>query len=83
MEAWGFLNNKVDHVAFAKQYAENGRPGGDEETTREVGVVGAVNFVRQPLFGRLVLSFERVVYLWIRQPLGWFLVGRCWLEPTP
>ena len=44
MEAWGFLNNKVDHVAFAKQYAENGRPGGDEETTREVGVVGAVNY---------------------------------------
>lgn len=26
---------------------------------------------------------KRVVYLWIRQPLGWFLVGRCWLEPTP
>lgn len=44
MEAWGFLNNKVDHVAFAKQYAENSRPGGDEETTREVGVVGAVNY---------------------------------------
>ena len=38
------MNNKVDHVAFAKQYAENGRPGGDEETTREVGVVGAVNY---------------------------------------
>ena len=44
MEAWGFLNDKVDHVAFAKQYAENGSPSGDETTTREIGVVGAVNY---------------------------------------
>ena len=44
MEAWGFLNDKVDHVAFAKQYAENGSPSGDETTTREIGVVGAINY---------------------------------------
>ncbi len=44
MEAWGFLNDKVDHVAFAKQYAENGVPTGDDATTREIGVVGAVNY---------------------------------------
>ncbi|WP_455785943.1 SusC/RagA family TonB-linked outer membrane protein [Butyricimonas faecihominis] len=44
MEAWGFLNDKVDHVAFAKQYAENGSPSGDEATTREIGLVGAINY---------------------------------------
>ena len=44
MEAWGFLNDKVDHVAFAKQYAENGSPSGDETTTREIGLVGAINY---------------------------------------
>lgn len=44
MQAWGFLNDKVDHIAFAKQYKENGRPSGDETTTREVGLIGAVNY---------------------------------------
>lgn len=44
MEAWGFLNDKVDHIAFAKQYAENGTPTGDDATMREIGVVGAVNY---------------------------------------
>lgn len=44
MTAWGFLNNHVDHISFAKQYADNGRPSGSEGTSRQVGVTGAVNY---------------------------------------
>ena len=44
MTAWGFLNNHVDHITFARQYAENGRPSGSEYTTRSVGITGAVNY---------------------------------------
>lgn len=44
MTAWGFLNNHVDHISFAKQYAENGRPSGSESTSRQVGITGAVNY---------------------------------------
>lgn len=44
MTAWGFLNNHVDHISFAKQYADNGRPSGSEGTTRQVGFTGALNY---------------------------------------
>lgn len=44
MEAWGFTNNHVDYITFAKQYAENGRPSGRENTTRSVGFTGAANY---------------------------------------
>ena len=44
MTAWGFLNNRVDDISFARQYAENGRPSGSEATTREIGITGAVNY---------------------------------------
>ncbi len=44
MTAWGFMNNHVDDISFAKQYADNGRPSGSEYTTRSIGVTGAVNY---------------------------------------
>lgn len=44
MMAWGFMNNHVDHITFAKQYAENGRPYGGENTTHSIGITGAVNY---------------------------------------
>jgi TonB-linked SusC/RagA family outer membrane protein len=44
MEAWGFTNNHVDYITFAKQYAENGRPSGSESTTRSIGITGAANY---------------------------------------
>ena len=44
MTAWGFLNNRVDDISFARQYADNGRPSGSEATTREIGITGAVNY---------------------------------------
>lgn len=44
MTAWGFLNNRVDYISFAKQYAEGGVPYGAEAITREVGVIGAANY---------------------------------------
>ena len=44
MVAWGFLNNHVDYITFAKQYAEGGKPSGSESITRSLGVTGAVNY---------------------------------------
>ncbi|MBB4042588.1 TonB-linked SusC/RagA family outer membrane protein [Bacteroides reticulotermitis] len=44
MTAWGFLNNHVDHISFAKQYADNGKPSGNEATTRSLGLTGALNY---------------------------------------
>ncbi|MCR4995600.1 MAG: SusC/RagA family TonB-linked outer membrane protein [Bacteroidales bacterium] len=44
MTAWGFLNNHVDYITFAKQYAEGGKPSGNETTTRSLGFTGAVNY---------------------------------------
>ena len=44
MTAWGFLNNRVDHISFAKQYEENGTPSGTEGTTHQVSFTGAVNY---------------------------------------
>ena len=44
MTAWGFLNNHVDYITFAKQYAEGGTPSGSESRTRSLGVTGAANY---------------------------------------
>lgn len=44
MEAWGFTNNHVDYITFAKQYADNGRPSGSEGKTRSIGFTGAANY---------------------------------------
>lgn len=44
MTAWGFINNHVDDISFAKQYAENGRPSGYDSKTRSIGWTGAVNY---------------------------------------
>lgn len=44
MTAWGFLNNHVDYITFAKQYAEGGKPSGSESRTRSLGLTAAVNY---------------------------------------
>lgn len=44
MTAWGFLNNRVDFISFAKQYADNGVPSGSESTTREIGLISYGNY---------------------------------------
>ena len=44
MTAWGFLNNHVDYITFAKQYAEGGTPSGSESNTRSLGITGAANY---------------------------------------
>lgn len=44
MTAWGFMNNHVDDISFAKQYADNGRPSGSEATTRSIGITTAINY---------------------------------------
>ena len=44
MTAWGFLNNHVDYITFAKQYAEGGKPSGSETTTHSLGFTGAANY---------------------------------------
>jgi TonB-linked SusC/RagA family outer membrane protein len=40
MAAEGFLNNRVDFITFARQYALNGVPTGSENIQREMGVLG-------------------------------------------
>ena len=44
MTAWGFLNNHVDYITFAKQYAEGGKPSGSESMTRSLGITTAANY---------------------------------------
>ncbi len=44
MTAWGFLNNHVDYITFAKQYADGGVPSGSESHTRTLGITGAANY---------------------------------------
>ncbi|BAV07298.1 TonB-linked outer membrane protein, SusC/RagA family [Filimonas lacunae] len=44
MTAWGFLNNRVDYIAFAKQYADNGVPYGTESIKREVSLISSGNY---------------------------------------
>ncbi|MCM1476253.1 MAG: SusC/RagA family TonB-linked outer membrane protein, partial [Muribaculaceae bacterium] len=44
MTAWGFTNNHVDYITFAKQYADNGKPYGSEGKTRSMGFTGAANY---------------------------------------
>lgn len=44
MTAWGFLNNRVDFISFAKQYADNGVPSGSETTQREIGLISYGNY---------------------------------------
>ncbi len=44
MTAWGFLNNHVDNISFAREYEEDGSPSGSESTTRSIGITGAVNY---------------------------------------
>lgn len=40
MAAEGFLNNRVDFISFASQYALNGVPSGTENIQRELGILG-------------------------------------------
>lgn len=42
--AEGFGNDQMDDISFATQYEENGTPSGSEETTREIGIIGALNY---------------------------------------
>jgi len=44
MTAWGFLNNRVDFITFAKQYEDNGVPSGSQSIKREVGVMAFGNY---------------------------------------
>lgn len=44
MAAEGFLNNRVDFISFARQYALNGVPMGSENVQREVGILGSGSY---------------------------------------
>lgn len=43
-KAEGFPNDKLDNLAFARQYYKDGRPSASESTTRDIGFVGALNY---------------------------------------
>jgi TonB-linked SusC/RagA family outer membrane protein len=40
----GFPNDWLDDITFARQYMVDSRPSGSESTTRDVGVLGFVNY---------------------------------------
>lgn len=42
--AEGFGNDNMDNISFATQYENNGKPSGSDEKTREIGVIGALNY---------------------------------------
>jgi TonB-linked SusC/RagA family outer membrane protein len=42
--AQGFANDRLSHVSFAAQFAENSTPGGLEETSRLAGAFSNVNY---------------------------------------
>ncbi|MGQ1910380.1 SusC/RagA family TonB-linked outer membrane protein [Marinifilum sp. RC60d5] len=42
--AYGFPNDKMDHIGMALQYAEGDRPSGDESVSRLVGIAGNLNY---------------------------------------
>lgn len=50
MTAWGFLNNRVDFITFARQYEENGVPFGTESNKREVGIISFGNYAYDDRF---------------------------------
>ena len=43
-EVIGFPNDNMDFIAFAKQFPENSRPSGSESFSRELGILGALNY---------------------------------------
>lgn len=44
VQAQGFPNPQMDDLAFAKQYTQNSRPGGLDNTNRLIGLLGMVNY---------------------------------------
>lgn len=42
--AEGFGNDEMDNISFATQYQKNGKPSGTDSRTREIGIVGALNY---------------------------------------
>ena len=42
--AEGFGNDHMDDISFAIQYAKNSKPSGSNSKTREIGIIGALNY---------------------------------------
>ena len=42
--AIGFPSDKMDYISFGNGYPNGGKPGGSENTTRSVGIIGSVNY---------------------------------------
>lgn len=43
-KAEGFPNDRMNDIMFAKQYLKESKPEGSESTTRDIGVLGAMNY---------------------------------------
>ena len=44
MVAEGFPNDRLDDITFARSYEEDASPSGSESTTRNIGVLGVLNY---------------------------------------
>lgn len=49
-EAEGFPSDKMDNIMFARQYAKEKKPRGREETVRDMGVLGVINYAYDDRF---------------------------------
>lgn len=90
----GFGNDSMDDLSFATKYEKNGKPTGNNGKTREVGVIGALNYAyaNRYLFDASIRKSASSVYgsdtrwgtFW-SLGIGWniyhekFLEGNNWL----
>ena len=49
-ETEGFPSDKMDNIMFARQYAKDKKPQGREETVRDMGILGVVNYAYEDRF---------------------------------
>lgn len=49
-KAEGFPSDKMDNIMFARQYAKDQKPSGREETVRDIGLLGVVNYAYDDRF---------------------------------
>ena len=91
----GFGNDSMDDLSFATKYEKNGKPTGNNGKTREVGVIGALNYAyaNRYLFDASIRKSASSVYgsdtrwgtFW-SLGIGWniyhekFLEGNNWLS---
>jgi len=91
-QAVGFANNKMDYIAQAKQYPETSSPSGAESVTREMSVVGSLNYSYDNRYladatlrtnGSSLFGLDNRWELYWSAGVGWNLHNEKFLEAVP